>query len=402
MSPRQPDHRAGPFPCLNAFRALAAAAVVATHVAFWTGRGLQGPFAATLARLDLGVAVFFVLSGFLLLRPWAMAACQGTPRPEVRSYLWRRALRILPAYWVVVAASLLLLPANAGQRGLLDWSRHLSLTQVYGLGWQRHGLTQSWSLCTEVAFYVLLPVFALVILGRTGWRPAAALTALSGGLVISVGWQLFASSWGLDARVAGQWLPGYLSWFGAGMALAIVSVQVNYLPAAPGSRWRLLDEVAATPWACWVAAAACLALAATPLAGPRDLQLATGSQAVVKSLLYLCVAVLLLLPAMFGPQQAGIARRVLSSRPAQWLGEISYGVFLWHLLVLEGVVRLLDVKLFTGSWVVLFVLTWSGSVCVAAASYHLLERPILRRRAAISRIGSKLTSRPAKDITQSA
>lgn len=409
VSPREPgpstplaDHRAGSFPCLDAFRALAAAAVVATHVAFWTGRGSQGAFASTLARLDVGVAVFFVLSGFLLFRPWASAACRGVSHPDTATYLWRRALRILPAYWLVVVACLLFIPDNAGQRGPVDWLRHLTLTQVYGLGWQRHGLTQTWSLCTEVAFYLVLPVLAVIVLGRTGWHPRAALAALSAALAVSVAWHLLVGQWGLDSRVAGQWLPGYLGWFAAGMALAIVSVQVRNLSGGAASRWRLLDEIAAAPWACWVAAAAFLAVAATPLAGPRDLQSPTGGQAVAKNMLYLAVAVLLLLPAMFGPQDEGVARRLLSSRPVQWLGEISYGIFLWHLFVLEGVVRLLNLDLFTGSWTLVFVLTWGGSICLAAASYYALERPILRRRDTIRRLGARLRSTPAREMAHSA
>lgn len=415
VSPREPgrsgswaDHRDGPFPCLDAFRALAAAAVVAAHVAFWTGRGSQGPFAATLARLDVGVAIFFVLSGFLLFRPWASAACRDASHPSTVShpdtagYLWRRALRILPAYWLVVVACLLFLPDNADQRGALDWFRHLTLTQVYGLGWQRHGLTQTWSLCTEVAFYLALPLLAVIVLGKTGWHPRAALAALSAALVVSVGWHLIVGQWELDARVAGQWLPGYLGWFAAGMAMAVVSVQIQHRSGPAGSRWRLVDEVAAAPWACWVAAAAFLAVAATPLAGPRDLASPTGGQAVAKNLLYLAVAVLVLLPGIFGPQHEGVTRRLLSSRPAQWLGEISYGVFLWHLFVLEGVVRLLDLELFTGSWTQVFVLTWAGSVCLAAASYYLLERPILRRRDTIRRLGSRLRSTPARETAHSA
>ncbi len=396
------DHRAGPFPCLDAFRALAAAAVVATHVAFWTGRGTHGAFAGTLARLDVGVAVFFVLSGFLLFRPWAAAACRGVSRPDTARYLWRRALRILPAYWLIVIACLVLLPGNESQRGPMVWLRHLSLTQVYGFGSQAEGLSQTWSLCTEVAFYLVLPLLAVLVLGRAGWHPRAALVVLSTALVVSIGWHLFRGQWGFDPRIAGQWLPGFLDWFAAGMALALLSVHLRHPSVPAGSRWRLVDEVAAAPWACWVAAAAFLALAATPIAGPRDLQTPTGGQAVAKNLLYLAVAVLVVLPAIFGPQHEGVARRLLSSRPVQWLGEISYGVFLWHLFVLEGVVRVLDIDLFTGSWTLVFALTWALSVGAATASYYLVERPIQRRRDTIMRLGSKLRRTPAKATAHSA
>src|SRR5512133_1784909 len=61
------DHSA--FPALDGLRAVAVAAVVLTHAAYWTGRTERGLGAAVLARMDVGVAVFFVISGFLLVRP---------------------------------------------------------------------------------------------------------------------------------------------------------------------------------------------------------------------------------------------------------------------------------------------------------------------------------------------
>ena len=64
---------------LDGMRALAAYGVLATHAGFNTGRSLDsGPFAPLLARLDFGVTVFFLLSGFLLYRPFAASAMAGT------------------------------------------------------------------------------------------------------------------------------------------------------------------------------------------------------------------------------------------------------------------------------------------------------------------------------------
>jgi peptidoglycan/LPS O-acetylase OafA/YrhL len=57
------------FPCLDGARALAATAVVATHVSFWTGGDMSTLLGRVFARFDVGVPIFFVLSGFLLSRP---------------------------------------------------------------------------------------------------------------------------------------------------------------------------------------------------------------------------------------------------------------------------------------------------------------------------------------------
>jgi peptidoglycan/LPS O-acetylase OafA/YrhL len=371
------------FPHLDALRALGATMVVATHVGFQTARTIEGPFSATLARLDFGVALFFVLSGFLLFRPVAHAAAVGLSRPDTRTYLRRRAVRILPAYWLAVALALVLLPQNDGS-GPATWGRHVFLVQIYRAGWQRHGLTQTWSLCTEVAFYLLLPLLAVLVLGRVGarWRPRRAAAVLVGLVLLSLGWHLLAVRWsGLDPRTAGQWLPAYLSWFAAGMLLALAHTEVTIGPRAKvtATGWRLPLRMAESPGACWVMAVAVFAIATTPLAGPRSLEaLPTAGQSVMKNLLYVTAAVLLVLPAVFPPRGAR-GLHVLRSAPLRWLGQVSYGIFLYHLVVLELLVRWRHQALFTGSWVELFLLTWTLSVGLAALSYYALERPLLRR-----------------------
>jgi hypothetical protein len=116
-----PGERGHEFPCLDGLRGLAAAAVVVTHCAFVTGgytAAFPGP---ALARLDVAVAVFFVLAGFLLSLPMFRAAAGTAPPRRTAAYLWRRALRILPAYWAAVAVALLLLPANR-DAGPADWA----------------------------------------------------------------------------------------------------------------------------------------------------------------------------------------------------------------------------------------------------------------------------------------
>src|SRR5690349_10579229 len=77
-------------PALAGLRAIAALFVVATHAAFATGYLNHGYLGAMYSRLEIGVAIFFVLSGFLLFRPWVRAAAGGTAPPSVRRYGRRR------------------------------------------------------------------------------------------------------------------------------------------------------------------------------------------------------------------------------------------------------------------------------------------------------------------------
>ena len=88
------------------------------------------------------------------------------------------------------------------------------------------------------------------------------------------------------------------------------------------------------------------------------------------------VATALVLGAALGE---GGAWSFLRTRPARFLGRVSYGVFLWHLLVAAAVFSVLGLEPFQGGFLLVTVLTVAGSVLVATASFHLVERPFLHR-----------------------
>jgi hypothetical protein len=166
---------------------------------------------------------------------------------------------------------------------------------------------------------------------------------------------------------------------------------------ASGSRWRIAEQLATAPLTCWAVALGLFAVATTPLAGPRAFEAPADMWAVVlKNLLYAGVATFLLLPAIFGAGPGSWLRRVFASRPARWLGRISYGIFLWHLLVLRGVSALLGDPVFSGSWLAVFSMTWLGGVAVAAVSYYLVERPALRLKGRVSAAGREGTAKPRR------
>jgi peptidoglycan/LPS O-acetylase OafA/YrhL len=365
------------FPCLDGARAIAATAVVITHVSFWTGDHGPDLLGRASARLDVGVAIFFVLSGFLLSRPLFLAAATGRPAPRTAAYLWRRALRILPAYWLTVAAALLLLPGNAGA-GPAVWLRHLTLTQIYGAGWIGEGLSHTWSLCTEVAFYALLPLAGagLVRLARPRLdRPGRVLLALGAVTLLGLVW--LAWLWATRPSLAplDLWLPSFPGWFAAGMALAVLSVaDPAWWPA------RRVAELGSSLATCWAGAAALFWIATSTVAGPVALAVPTPGQAVTKSLLYLGVAALVVLPLVFGDQRQGTVRRVLASPPVAFLGEISYGLFLVHVLVLAGGYAAFGWVPFTGNVVLVLLGTWVVSALLAGLVYVLVERPLRRWR----------------------
>ena len=93
---------------LTGIRAVAALLVMLTHAAYATGKYTHGYVGLVYSRMEIGVPIFFVLSGFLLFGPWVKAVATDPPEPSVRRYAWHRVRRIMPAYVVTVLAAYLL------------------------------------------------------------------------------------------------------------------------------------------------------------------------------------------------------------------------------------------------------------------------------------------------------
>jgi len=369
---------------LDGMRALAAYGVLATHAGFNTGRSLDsGPFAPLLARLDFGVTVFFLLSGFLLYRPFAASAVAGARVPDVRRFYLRRALRILPAYWLAVLATLGWLSERHADGG--DYASYLLLVQTYNHHNLDPSLTQMWTLAVEISFYAVLPPLALAVRGRRGRGAGSAvgrqLALLLGLVAVAVASDVAAHhNW-----IAGQesliWLPANLDWFAAGMALALLSC----LPgsAATGRVGAGMDrvagvarELAEAPGTCWVVGGLLFWTASLPVGGPRNLLVPTAWEWTAKHWLYALAALFLLLPLTLG--SGGVIGRLLSSTPLRLLGQLSYGVYLWHLPLLLAIQRWRGQHTFGGHFVELFVLTALAATAVAALSWFGMERPLLR------------------------
>ncbi len=336
---------------LTGIRAVAALLVLGTHAAYTTGKYTHGYFGLICSRLEIGVPIFFVLSGFLLFRPWIKSAATAGPSPSVSSYARHRVRRIMPAYAVTVLAAYVVyqfhsLKPNPGHTWI-GLFRNLTLTQIYTgnyLGNYLHqGLTQMWSLSVEAAFYLVLPALAyllLTLLCRRRWQPVRLLAGLGGLALISPAWLTLVHTNDWLPNVARLWLPSYLVWFIAGMILAVLQAMgvVCYaLVAIPLAVISYL--IAATP------------IGGAPTTAPTGL-----AEAVIKSTFYAIIAALAVAPLALGNQ--GWYAGVLASRPMVWLGEISYEIFLVHLITMDfAMVELVRNRIYTGSMTVLFVVT---------------------------------------------
>jgi peptidoglycan/LPS O-acetylase OafA/YrhL len=337
---------------LTGIRAVAAILVVATHAAYTTGKYTHGYIGLVYSRMEIGVPIFFVLSGFLLFRPWVKATVDGRPAPSVRRYAWHRVRRIMPAYVVTVLAAYLLYHYRvAGPNPGHTWiglTRNLTLTQIYSNtypygGYLHQGLTQMWSLAVEVAFYVVLPPLAyilLVSLCRREWRPGHLLAGLAGVALITPAWLILTHVTDFLPGGARIWPPGYLAWFIGGMMLAVLQVM--------GVRCYGLVAIPLAVISYFIAA--------TPIAGAPTTSPTGLSEALVKVAFYAAIATLMVAPLALGNQ--GWYARLLAARPMVWLGEISYEIFLLHLVLMEiAMVEVLRCPIYTGSMLNLFVVT---------------------------------------------
>jgi len=344
---------------LTGVRAVAALLVVGTHAAYTTGKYTHGFVGLLYSRMEIGVPIFFALSGYLLFGPWVRAAAGGRQSPPVGRYAWHRVRRIMPAYVVTVLLAFLIYHfRSAGPNPGHSWTgllRNLTLTQIYTdnymFSYLHQGLTQMWSLAVEVAFYVALPILAyllLVVLCRRQWRPHLLLAGLAGLALVSPAWMVLVHTTHFLPDGARIWLPGYLAWFIGGMLLTVLQ--------AMGVR---MYGFVAVPLA-----VISYVIVSTPVAGEPTTSPTGLGQALVKTGFYAAIATLLIAPLALGNR--GWYAGLLATRPMVWLGEISYEIFLVHLVIMEiAMVNVLHWPVYTGSAPALFVVTLLMTIPVA-------------------------------------
>jgi peptidoglycan/LPS O-acetylase OafA/YrhL len=349
----------GRFPHVDAMRAIAALSVVLYHTGVIGGLAAAGILGPYVSHLNMGVCLFFVISGFLLYRPFVSARLAGARPVQVGPYLARRALRILPGYWfaLTVLAILFHLPGVF----TADWWRFYGLVQIYNPRTIDQGMGVAWTLCIEATFYLFLPVFDVLVSkisarrADAGASPRADVIALA---VVSGASLIFVFTMYLHG--AAGWatlnLLGTFDWFALGMAVAVLTVvrpQFRYWH--PAAFWSL----------------ALLAFVAVTRLDTLDGR--TWLFQPLQHIGYGLVSVLLFVPAVMN--RSGLVGRVLSLRPLAWTGMISYSVYLFHASLIPPLRDRSGGQLLPGSgWVSLTVVALAVVLPVAAVNYHVVER----------------------------
>jgi peptidoglycan/LPS O-acetylase OafA/YrhL len=364
------------FPAVDGLRALAALMVLAGHTSFLSGVNGHGHIGAVLSRFDLGVALFFIISGFLLYRPFVAARLEARRPPRVLRYGRRRLLRIVPAYWLALTV-LAIWPGLHGDVFGHPFVYYLFLQDLQ-IGWIQGGITATWSLCVEMQFYLLLPLYALGIARLLRGRDAGLQLRVELLALAALGAASFAlRTWAYDDprpdtiswTVAGSFL-----WFAFGMAMATASARWHGAADRPRAL-ALIDRRPLLPWAVAIVLLFITTRIGLPTAAP---QFYSKADWFWEHLLYGLIAVALAAPATLAlPSPRALPQRLLTLRPVAWLGLVSYGIFLWHHPLTEQFIRVQDWTSH-GSYFVYTGVVLAVATAFAAASYYLVERPLLR------------------------
>lgn len=337
-------------PQLDGLRAIAVTAVILEHFKILPGAAAYG------------VHLFFVLSGFLitgiLLRSREAASEQGISRTHAfRQFYIRRALRIFPLYYLVIAAALILNVHYAREYApwLLTYTINLKMASQ---GWFIDYFAHFWSLAVEEQYYLVWP-WLILLLPRRWLVPVGLGTTAIGPLFrlyFIVAWSFWNS--GVSA------LPGYIATPTALDSLGMGSLVAILLSNDSGRRQ------ARGPMAVVVPLIALVAVTVTAVWVPEA----------VKFVLYDTTTAVFFAWLIYAASKGfgGIPGRLLRAAPLVFVGRISYGLYVYHPIVPPSVKFLagrLGILLPTGKWEV-FLLYTALTVIVSAISWYMLERPI--------------------------
>ena len=353
--------RLGYQPALDGVRGIAVIAVIGYHLGYFIGG-------------SAGVTLFFTLSGFLITSLLLEEFAQRDAI-SLRNFYIRRGLRLLPALFALLAVDVLfILTFRTGWTQKADLAS-VAVTLLYSSnwvqGWQLLPLNQlahTWSLSVEEQFYLLWPLLVVLLCRlRLGTLRMAIVIAIAAACSAIARFALMYSGAsamrlynGTDTRAEALLLG----------AVAAVAFGAGLLRTPTGSRRSIQ----------WAGTLAFVMLVLYMFAGvgavPRSTSLAyVGSHTVIALL-----ATILIFSLTSGNGVAGRLENLLTWRPLRFVGQISYGLYLWHVLVTA---MLDEAGIGNASW---SYALWTVTITLAISllSYFIIEKPCLRLKHAFA------------------
>jgi peptidoglycan/LPS O-acetylase OafA/YrhL len=326
-------------------RAISIGLVLLAHLVGTRSFPLTLTSGSLLSLGELGVHVFFVISGFLITR-LLLEELAGTGRISLTEFYFRRTMRIFPAYYTFLLAVFALAAFGAVKLAPRDMLHTLTYTSNYYLARSWY-VGHTWSLSVEEQFYLIWPAL-LVLAGRRRALMLAACTVLMAPAIRVASWELMRSS--------GD---------GIGDRFETVADAIAIGCVLAGSRdWlhgqALYRRMLASPW---FAVVPCFAVAEVLLYDHPIAHFLIGMSVTNLALMATidwCVT--------FGTGRVG---RILNWRPMVFAGTLSYSLYLWQQLFLN---RSADGPMSS------FPLNIALAGALALASYYLIERPALSLR----------------------
>lgn len=338
-----------------------------------------------ISQLRLGMPLFFVLSGFLIFRPFVAAALEARHVPDLGRYATRRAARIVPAYWaaILIPAAALALLGHGEARPVEQLPVFLLFLQNYNPVTANHLNPPTWTIVVEVSFYIVVPLIAIV----GAWVTARFTRLEARRTVLAIGCVVLLL---VGAYVLGQCalngpnhtplkdsLLGRLASFAAGM-LAAVLVHGRSVGRPPAT-------ILAGVGVALVALEGTVRGLSLGSADLRDIVVDTPAS----------IGFALLVAGLALSQVPG--EKLLSRGPLRWYGKYSYGLYLWHFPVIYA---LRSLGWWPDSLPEAIVATMVPATALAVVSWWLLEKPAIdwaHRRTTPTRrrtqaIGAPITS----------
>jgi peptidoglycan/LPS O-acetylase OafA/YrhL len=367
------------WPALDGVRGVAVLLVLAGHADLVAGDRFQ--FEAFRGG-HLGVDIFFVLSGCLITL-LLLDEHGESGHIRISHFYARRALRLLPALVCAIVLVGVLTATVTHAAGGRSFPVTVALVIGYVANWaQAHDLGylgwlgHAWTLSIEEQFYLLWPL-VLSLLLRRRVRTPQLLLGLSAAIIGCMVYRILGVGLSRFPNIEFQ-TPARADALLVGCAAGILLTRRS---AHPLVRWT-----ASAP----AGIAACVAIGGIVWMSQLTRRTATLLIDGGYTVLALAVAVLLA-HCVLEPGPVGIVRRALSTRPLREIGRVSYGVYLYHFPIFLAVHE----SRLSRNHAVEIVASLALTASAAAASFIVLERPMLRLKRRFERPGERLTDAQA-------